>query len=68
MAEVLAAATDLMVVGRAGIGLDNVDVEAATTRGEMVVNAPPCNIVSAASPQWLCSSPPPASSPRRTPR
>lgn len=47
-AEVLAAATDLMVVGRAGIGLDNVDVEAATTRGVMVVNAPQSNIVSAA--------------------
>ncbi|MEY2995839.1 MAG: D-3-phosphoglycerate dehydrogenase, partial [Actinomycetota bacterium] len=47
-AEVLAVATDLMVVGRAGIGLDNVDVEAATTRGVMVVNAPQSNIVSAA--------------------
>ncbi len=47
-ADVLAAATDLVVVGRAGIGLDNVDVEAATTRGVMVVNAPQSNIVSAA--------------------
>jgi D-3-phosphoglycerate dehydrogenase len=47
-AEVLAGATDLIVVGRAGIGLDNVDVEAATTRGVMVVNAPQSNIVSAA--------------------
>ena len=47
-AEVLAAATDLVVVGRAGIGLDNVDVEAATRRGVMVVNAPQSNIVSAA--------------------
>jgi D-3-phosphoglycerate dehydrogenase / 2-oxoglutarate reductase len=47
-AEVLAAATDLMVVGRAGIGLDNVDVAAATARGVMVVNAPQSNIVSAA--------------------
>lgn len=47
-AEVLAGATDLVVVGRAGIGLDNVDVEAATTRGVMVVNAPQSNIVSAA--------------------
>ena len=47
-AEVLAAATDLMVVGRAGIGLDNVDVPAATARGVMVVNAPQSNIVSAA--------------------
>jgi D-3-phosphoglycerate dehydrogenase len=47
-ADVLAGATDLVVVGRAGIGLDNVDVEAATTRGVMVVNAPQSNIVSAA--------------------
>ena len=39
-ADVLAAGTDLVVVGRAGIGLDNVDVAAATRRGVMVVNAP----------------------------
>src|SRR4051794_8243028 len=47
-AEVLDAAPDLLVVGRAGIGLDNVDVEAATRRGVMVVNAPQSNIISAA--------------------
>src|SRR4029079_15411508 len=47
-AEVLDAATQLVVVGRAGIGLDHVDVEHATTRGVMVVNAPQSNIVSAA--------------------
>jgi D-3-phosphoglycerate dehydrogenase len=47
-AEVLEAATELMVVGRAGIGLDNVDVAAATKRGVMVVNAPQSNIISAA--------------------
>jgi D-3-phosphoglycerate dehydrogenase / 2-oxoglutarate reductase len=46
--EVLEAATDLIVVGRAGIGLDNVDVAAATRRGVMVVNAPQSNILSAA--------------------
>jgi D-3-phosphoglycerate dehydrogenase len=46
--EVLAAATDMVVVGRAGIGLDNVDVEAATARGVMVVNAPQSNTLSAA--------------------
>lgn len=46
--EVLAAGTDLVVVGRAGIGLDNVDVPAATSRGVMVVNAPQSNVVSAA--------------------
>jgi D-3-phosphoglycerate dehydrogenase / 2-oxoglutarate reductase len=45
---VLAAGTELMVVGRAGIGLDNVDVDAATARGVMVVNAPQSNIISAA--------------------
>lgn len=47
-AELLAGATDLVVVGRAGIGLDNVDVAAATARGVMVVNAPQSNIISAA--------------------
>src|SRR6266853_3495560 len=47
-AEVLAAGTDLVVVGRAGIGLDNVDVAEATRRGVMVVNAPRSNILSAA--------------------
>ena len=46
--DVLAAGHDLLVVGRAGIGLDNVDVDAATSRGVMVVNAPQSNIVSAA--------------------
>ncbi len=45
---VLAAAPKLVVVGRAGIGLDNVDVQAATHRGVMVVNAPQSNILSAA--------------------
>ena len=47
-AEVLEAGRDLVVVGRAGIGLDNVDVPAATRRGVMVVNAPQSNILSAA--------------------
>ena len=47
-AEVVEAGTDLVVVGRAGIGLDNVDVAAATRRGVMVVNAPQSNVVSAA--------------------
>jgi D-3-phosphoglycerate dehydrogenase len=47
-AEALAAAPNLKVVARAGIGLDNVDVAAATERGVMVVNAPMSNIVSAA--------------------
>ncbi len=47
-ADVLAAGTDLIAVGRAGIGLDNVDVAAATERGVMVVNAPQSNTLSAA--------------------
>ena len=47
-AEGLAAARRLKVVARAGVGLDNVDVKAATQAGVMVVNAPTSNIVSAA--------------------
>ena len=47
-AEALDHAPKLRVVARAGVGLDNVDVEAATRAGVMVVNAPTSNIVSAA--------------------
>lgn len=47
-AEALAAAKKLQVVARAGVGLDNVDVRAATQAGVMVVNAPTSNIASAA--------------------
>lgn len=47
-AEALAAAKQLKVVARAGVGLDNVDVPAATQAGVMVVNAPTSNIGSAA--------------------
>jgi len=47
-AEVFAASRRLKVVARAGVGLDNVEVPAATARGVMVVNAPTSNIVSAA--------------------
>lgn len=47
-AEVFAAQQRLTVVGRAGVGLDNVDVPSATAAGVMVVNAPTSNIVSAA--------------------
>ncbi|MEM9133259.1 MAG: phosphoglycerate dehydrogenase [Actinomycetota bacterium] len=46
--ELLEAADELVVVGRAGIGLDNVDIDAATKRGVLVVNAPQSNVVSAA--------------------
>jgi len=47
-AEALAAAPALKVVARAGVGLDNVDIKAATEAGVMVVNAPTSNIISAA--------------------
>ena len=47
-AEAIAAATNLKVIARAGVGLDNVDVPAATSAGVMVVNAPTSNILSAA--------------------
>lgn len=46
--EALSHAPSLRVVARAGVGLDNVDVEAATKAGVMVVNAPTSNITSAA--------------------
>jgi D-3-phosphoglycerate dehydrogenase len=45
--ELLAAAPRLSVVGRAGVGVDNVDVPAATARGVLVINAPTANVVSA---------------------
>lgn len=47
-AEAIGVAKDLKVIARAGVGLDNVDVKAATTAGVMVVNAPTSNIISAA--------------------
>ena len=47
-AEAIASARNLKVIARAGVGLDNVDVKAATTAGVMVVNAPTSNITSAA--------------------
>jgi len=47
-AQAIAAAPRLKVIARAGVGLDNVEVPAATARGVMVVNAPTSNIVSAA--------------------
>ena len=47
-AEVIAAAPKLKIIARAGVGLDNVDVNAATAAGVLVVNAPTSNIHSAA--------------------
>ncbi len=47
-AELLERATKLQVVGRGGVGVDNIDMEAASRRGVLVVNAPEANNVSAA--------------------
>jgi D-3-phosphoglycerate dehydrogenase len=47
-ADLLAAAPRLQVVGRAGVGVDNVDLEAATARGVVVMNTPGGNAISAA--------------------
>ncbi len=46
--ELIEQATELKVIGRAGVGVDNVDVAAATKRGILVVNAPQSNVISAA--------------------
>lgn len=46
--EMIEAAAELSVIGRAGIGVDNIDLEAATEHGVMVVNAPNANTISAA--------------------
>src|SRR5712691_7624680 len=46
--DILAAAVRLKIVGRAGVGVDNIDIEAATRQGIMVVNSPTGNIVAAA--------------------
>ena len=47
-AELIAKATNMRVIGRAGVGVDNVDVDAATQRGIVVANAPQSNVVTAA--------------------
>ena len=46
--EVIEAGTKLKIIGRAGVGVDNIDREAATERGIIVCNAPLSNVVSAA--------------------
>src|SRR5437763_9023985 len=46
--DILAAATQLKIVGRAGVGVDNIDTEAATRQGIIVVNSPTGNIIAAA--------------------
>ncbi|TVS02084.1 MAG: phosphoglycerate dehydrogenase [Cyanobium sp. PLM2.Bin73] len=47
-AEIIEAATKLRIIGRAGVGVDNVDVPAATRRGVLVVNSPEGNTIAAA--------------------
>ncbi len=47
-AEAIASSQKLRVIARAGVGLDNVDIKAATAAGVMVVNAPTSNVISAA--------------------
>lgn len=51
-ADLLDAGKRLKVVGRAGVGVDNVDVPAATERGILVVNAPTANLMSATEHTW----------------
>jgi len=46
--DILSAATQLKIIGRAGVGVDNIDTEAATQYGIMVVNSPTGNIIAAA--------------------
>lgn len=46
--EVIEAATQLRVIGRAGVGVDNIDVDAATSKGITVINSPDGNTISAA--------------------
>jgi D-3-phosphoglycerate dehydrogenase len=47
-AEMIAAAPELRVIGRAGVGVDNIDLDAATQAGVLVANAPDANTISAA--------------------
>lgn len=47
-AKVIAAAKNLRVIGRAGVGVDNIDIPAATEKGILVMNTPSANILSAA--------------------
>lgn len=51
-AEVIEAAPRLQVIGRAGVGVDNIDVEAATRRGVVVCNSPEGNTIAAAEHTW----------------
>ena len=47
-AKIIEAGTNLKIIGRAGVGVDNIDVEAATQKGIIVVNSPDGNTMAAA--------------------
>ena len=66
--DLLAKATRLRAVGRAGVGVDNVDVPVATKRGIVVANAPSQTSSPPPSTRWRCSWRWPATCPRRTRR
>ena len=66
--KVIEAGKNLQVIGRAGVGVDNIDVEAATRFGIVVVNAPSSNTISAAEHTIALMLPSPAIFPGRTPR
>ena len=66
-ADVIGRATRLKAIGRAGVGVDNVDVPAATKRGIVVANAPQSTSSPPPSTPWRCCSPWRATSPRPTP-
>ena len=67
-ADLIARAENLKVIGRAGVGVDNVDVSAATKRGIIVANAPQSNVVTAPSTRSRCCWRWRATSRRPTPR
>jgi D-3-phosphoglycerate dehydrogenase len=66
--EIIEAAGKLQVVGRAGIGVDNIDLDAATEKGVVVVNAPTGNVISAAEHALALMPRCRGTSQRRTPR
>lgn len=51
-ADIIAAGEHLLVIGRAGVGVDNIDVDAATRRGVVVCNSPEGNTIAAAEHTW----------------
>ena len=55
-AEVIAAAKNLKIIGRAGVGVDNIDVAAATARGIIVINSPGGNTIAATEHTMATSS------------